>query len=292
MEYAAGIGADDAPAARRAKLEALLKRIGALSPERLAVVLELLRIDAGDAPAPQTARPGEGRARILKTLLDLAEAAAHGSPILIAEDIHWADPSTLEFLGLLVQTVRNLPALFIATRRPDGPDGWEDEPHVTVLRLDRLPPPELRRLVHNLAGPDRLPPGMVEQIVSRSDGVPLFAQELTRGILARDGGQNGAPTIPSTLTESLLARLDALDHGRETAQLAAVIGREFPLDLLVAISPENPDEARHTIRRLVEAGIFVKRHSTFGEAAGFNHARRIQVALRGSAVRHLHRPRE
>jgi tetratricopeptide (TPR) repeat protein len=113
---------------------------------------------------------------------------------------------------------------------------------------------------------------MVEQIVSRSDGVPLFAQELTRGILARDGGQNGAPTIPSTLTESLLARLDALDHGRETAQLAAVIGREFPLDLLVAISPENPDEARRTIRRLVEAGIFVKRHSTFGEAAGFNHA--------------------
>ena len=272
IEYAAGIGTEDVRAVRRAKLEALLNRTGALSAERIAVVLELLRIEGGDAPAPLTSRPGEARARILKTLLDLAEAAASRSVILIAEDIHWADPSTLEFLGLLVHTVRNLPALFIATTRPGGAAAWEDEPHVTVLRLDRLPPPELRRLVHNLTGPDRLSPRIVEQIVSRSDGVPLFAQELTRGILARDGGQNGTPTIPSSLTESLLARLDALDHGRETAQLAAVIGREFPLDLLIAISPENPNEVRSAIRRLVEAGIFVKRHSTFGEAASFHHA--------------------
>jgi class 3 adenylate cyclase/tetratricopeptide (TPR) repeat protein len=272
IEYAAGIGTEDSSAARRAKLETLLKRTGAASEERLAVVLELLRIDAGDAPPLPSLRPGEARARILKTLLDLAEAAVTRSPILITEDIHWADPSTQEFLGLLVHTVRNLPALFIATTRPGPANAWEDEPHVTVVRLDRLPPPELRRLVHNQAGPDRLSPNIVEQIVSRSDGVPLFAQELTRGILAREGRQNGGATIPSTLTESLLARVDGLDNGRETAQLAAVIGREFQLDLLVAISPENPDEARSAIRRLIETGIFVKRHSTFGEAASFHHA--------------------
>jgi class 3 adenylate cyclase/tetratricopeptide (TPR) repeat protein len=271
IEYAAGIGTEGNSAERRAKLERLLMKTGVLSAERLAVVLELLRIDADSAP-PQEVRPGEARARILKTLLDIAEAAIARSPILIAEDIHWADPSTREFLGQLVHMIRNLPGLLIATTRPSSANSWEDEPHVTVMRLDRLPPTELRRLIYGLAGADGLSPDIVEQITSRSDGVPLFAQELTRGILAKDHGRNGGLTIPSTLTESLLARLDGLNHGRETAQLAAVIGREFPVDLLVAISPEDPSAVRNAVRRLIEAGIFVRRHSTFGEAAGFHHS--------------------
>ncbi|HEX3523202.1 MAG TPA: adenylate/guanylate cyclase domain-containing protein [Stellaceae bacterium] len=272
LEFAAGIATEDSPAARRTKLEALLTRTGGASPERLAVVFDLLRIDAGDGPALSPLRPAEARARTLKTLLDLTEAATTRTSVIVAEDIHWADPSTIELLGLVVRMVRNLPALFIATARPGFANPWEDEPHVTVLRLDRLPPPELRRLVYNLAGADRLSPSIVEQIVSRSDGVPLFAQELARGILAKDRGQDGGLTIPSTLTESLVARLDGLDHGRETAQLAAVIGREFPIDLLVAISPGDPNAVRNAIRGLIEAGIFVKRHSTFGDAAGFYHA--------------------
>jgi hypothetical protein len=146
-----------------------------------------------------------------------------------------------------------------------------NQQHVTVLRLDRLAPAELRRLVLDLAKPEELQPDIVEQIVARSDGVALFAQELTRGILASGRQPGGALTIPSTLTESLLARLDGLDNGREIAQLASVIGREFPINLLVAISDENADAVRDGVRRLIEAGIFVRRHSSFGEAAAFHH---------------------
>jgi class 3 adenylate cyclase len=273
LEFAAGIATEDSPASRRAKLEALLTRAGAASPERLAVIFDLLRIDAGDAPTLQPLRPGEVRTRTLKTLLDLTEAAMTRTSVLVAEDIQWADPSTIEFLCMLVHTMRNMPALLIATTRPGFTSLWEDEPHVTVLRLDRLPPAELRRLVHTLAGSEGLPPEVVEQIVSRSDGVPIFAQELARATLASGRRRDGVLAVPSTLTESLVARLDGLEHGRETAQLAAVIGREFSLDLLIAISPEGSEAVRDGVRRLLEAGIFVKRHSSFGEAAGFYHMR-------------------
>jgi class 3 adenylate cyclase len=270
LEFAAGIATEDAAADRRDKLEALLKRGGLYSPERFAIVLDLLRVDAESATAQPAEAPADARGRRLRTLLELAETAMKRTSVLVAEDVHWADPSTVEFLDRLVGMMRHIPALLVVTARPEFAASWEDEPHVTTLRLDRLPPAELGRLVRAVAGPEELPPAVVEQIVARSDGVPLFAQELTRGILA-SGRSGGAMTIPSTLTESLLARLDGLDHGRETAQIAAVVGREFPIDLLIAVSPEEPEAVREAVARLLEAGIFVRRHSSFGAAAGFHH---------------------
>ena len=271
LEVAAGIAVEDAPLIRRNKLEELLKRNAIHSPERLAVVLDLLRVDAELAAAQPAAALVDPRARRLRTLLDLAEAAMLRTAVLVVEDVHWADPSTAEFLGMLVGLMPRIPALLVATTRPQFAAAWEDEPQVTVLRLDRLPTAEVRRLVHSIAGTEGLPATVVDRVVARSDGVPLFAQELTRGILASGRRQQGALTIPSTLTESLLARLDQLENGRETAQIAAVIGREFSIDLLLAVSPEEPPAVREAVRRLVEAGIFVRRHSAFGEAAGFNH---------------------
>jgi class 3 adenylate cyclase len=267
IEFAAGIAIEDSAIDRRDKLEALLKRNAIYSAERFAIALDLLRIDAEGMP---TAAPADVRAHRLKTLLELTEAAVRRTSVLVAEDVHWADPSTVEFLGHLVGLMRRIPGLLVATARPEFAAAWEDEPHVTVLRLDRLPPAELRRLVGMVAGTEELPADVIDQIVTRSDGVPLFAQELTRGILA-SGRRKGSLTIPSTLTESLLARLDGLENGRETAQIAAVIGREFLVDLLVAISPEEPQAVREAVARLRDAGIFVRRHSTFGEAAGFHH---------------------
>jgi class 3 adenylate cyclase len=267
LEYAAGIATGDSAIERRDKLEALLKHIGAYSPERLAIVLDLLRIDAAGAPATV----GNVRARILKALLEITEAALRQAPVLVVEDAQWADPSTVEYLGMIVDMVRNVPSLVVVTARPEFAAAWEDLPHVTILRLDRLPPAELRRLVLNLARNETISPDVIDQIVARSDGVPLFAQELTRGILASGRRQGGALAIPSTLTESLLARLDGLTHGRETAQLASVIGREFPIDLLTTVSADEADATREGVRRLLEAGIFVRRHSSFGEAAGFHH---------------------
>ncbi|MBV8193839.1 MAG: AAA family ATPase [Alphaproteobacteria bacterium] len=271
LEYAAGIGTEDAALERRDKLEALLKRIGGYSADRLAVVLDLLRVELEAAPASHAVKIGMTRARTMKALLEITEAALDAASVMVVEDLHWADPSTVELLDRVVAMVRNVSALVVATARPEFVATWEDQPHVTVLRLDRLPPAELRRLVLGLAKGDELPPFVVDQIVARSDGVPLFALELARGILASGHRQGGALAIPSSLTESLLARLDRLQHGRETAQLAAVIGREFPVALLMSISAEEAEATRAGVRRLLESGIFVRRHSSFGEAAGFSH---------------------
>ena len=271
LEYAAGIATADSSSQRRDKIEALVNRLGMLSDERLSVILDLLRIDPRQTPATEPARPERARSRILKSLLDLMEAALVRTQVLVVEDIQWADPSTVEFLGMVIDMVRNVAALVVITARPEFAARWEEQPHITVLRLDRLPPAELRRLVVALAGPDNLPAATIEQIVARSDGVPLFAQELTRGLLAGGGRQKGLLAIPSTLTDSLLARLDGLANGRETAQLAAVIGREFPVNLLMAISTDQSEATREGIRSLLEAGIFLRRHSSYGEAVGFHH---------------------
>jgi energy-coupling factor transporter ATP-binding protein EcfA2 len=271
LEFAASIATEDSATQRRDKIEALLKRLGVFSAERLSIVLDLLRIEAEPELAAQSPRPDRVRSRLLRTLLDLAEATLRQTRVLAVEDIQWADPSTVEFLGMVVDMVRTAPAFVVIASRPGFSAPWEDQPHVTVLRLDRLPPAELRRLVLSLAGPDGLPPETIDQIVARSDGVPLFAQELTRGLLAGGRDKQGPLAIPSTLTESLLARLDGLAHGRETAQLASVIGREFPVNLVLAISASQSDATREGVRRLLEAGIFVRRHSSYGETAGFHH---------------------
>jgi class 3 adenylate cyclase len=268
IEFTAGITPQDSAVDRSDKLEALLKLNGLFSAERFAIVLDLLRVSAEGGPPPAAA--ADARARRLKTVLELAEAAMRRTSLLVAEDVHWADPSTVEFLEQLVVMMRRVPALLVITARLEFAAAWEDEPHVTVLRLNRLPPAELRRLVGAIAGAGELAPEVIDQIVARSDGVPLFAQELTRGILA-SGRRKGSLTIPSTLTESLLARLDGLEHGRETAQIAAVIGREFLIDLLISISPEEPQAVRQAVAQLLDVGIFVRRHSSFGEAAGFHH---------------------
>lgn len=272
LEYVARIVSEDAPEARRRKVETFLNRNGILAPDRLAVLLDLLRIDAEAADAhAATAGVANARARTFKALLDVTDAAFARTPVMVIEDVHWADPATVEFLAMIVGVVRGLPAMLVVTARPAFAAAWTDAPHVTVLRLDRLPQPELRRLIEDLDGAEGLAPAVVDQIASRADGVPLFARELTRGLLASGRRPGGASAIPSTLTESLVARLDELRDGRRTAQIAAVIGREFPVALLAAVSPDGPEAAHEAVGRLLETGIFVRRHSSFGEAAGFSH---------------------
>jgi class 3 adenylate cyclase len=298
VEFAAGIRAEDSGPERFEKLERLLRTLSPVGPEQLAVLAEFLRIETS-ATVLIALRPREARARTVRTVLDLIEAMAARCPVLIVEDVHWADPSTSELLDQLVAEIRKLPILLVATTRPAGAAVWEGLPHVTHLRLDRLQPPELRRIVLSLAGPAGLPDRIVDGIVARSDGVPISAQELTRAVLASGAREEGrAPAVPSTLTESLLARLDSLDLSRETAQLASVIGREFPLELLIAVSPDPPEAVRATVRALIEAGLFVRRHSSFGESVGFYHMlvreaayqlllRRDRVALHGRVAEAL-----
>ncbi|HSE78851.1 MAG TPA: AAA family ATPase [Alphaproteobacteria bacterium] len=274
LAFAAGIAAADRPDDARNKLRALLSSWGLASPETAAIVAELLNIAAGPTELRRLG-PWEVRARTFKVLLDLVEAATRGNALLILEDVHWADPSTIELLSNLAPLLPNMRVMLVATTRPRERAQWISETEATIIDLRRFHRSEARRLVETIAGSARISQAIVETIVNRSDGVPIFIEELTRALLEAGGGSADGSieplVIPSTLTESLLARLDRLEHGREITQIAAVIGRSFPIDLLIAVADKRSEEVRAIIGQLMTARIFVREQSAHGEAIGFSH---------------------
>ena len=158
--------------------------------------------------------------------------------------------------GAAGEAIRGLPVLLVATMRPSEMPQWAEQSGASIMHLVRLQPDEIRRLVNTIAAEHKMPTSLVDAIVMRSDGIPIFAEELAHSLQAMGDASPGtadATAIPVTLNEILLARLDLLEHGRETAQLAAAIGRDIPLDLLIAVSPFGEAATRASIERLVEA---------------------------------------
>jgi hypothetical protein len=275
LDYMTGVEAPDADVRQLDKLDALLGRLGQSTPERLALIAELLRRESSDRKLLLRLAPTEIRARTIEALLDIVEAISRESPVMVIEDVHWADPSTNEWLERLAGLIRGLPVLLVATMRPEQIPQWAEQSGASILPLTRLQPDEIRRLVNTIAAEHKMTTSVVDAIVARSDGVPIFAEELARSLQAMEDASPGtadATAIPVTLNEILLSRLDLLEHGRETAQLAAAIGRDIPLDLLIAVSPLGEATTRASIERLVGSGIFVTRHSSFGDAVDFRHA--------------------
>jgi len=275
LDHQTGVDAADADVSQLDKLNALLRRLGHATPERLALIAELLRRESSDRRLLLRLAPTEIRSRTIEALLDIVKAISGESPVIVIEDVHWADPSTNEWLERLARLVRELPVLLVATMRPAEMPQWAAQSGASILQLARLQPDEVKRLVNTLAAEHRMPTSVVDAIVARSDGIPIFAEELTRGLQAMEDAAPGtadANAIPVSLNEILLARLDLLEHGRETAQLAAAIGRDIPLDLLMAVSPFGEAATRASIERLVQSGIFVKLHGGFGDAVDFRHA--------------------
>ncbi len=275
LAYATDVAAPEATVGQFERLDALLQRIGQASPERVALIAELLRHENSDRTPLQNLSPAERRSRTVDALLDIVEAISREIPVIVIEDVHWMDPSTSELMNRLARLVRELPVLLVATMRPGETPRWAGEPDTHLLHLDRLQHYEIRRLVNAIASDRKMPPGILDAIVARADGIPIFAEELARGYQAIENVAPGSAdpnAIPATLNETLLARLDLLEYGRETAQFAAAIGRDVPLELLIAVSPFGDAEMRASIDRLIGTGIFVKRHSTFGEAIEFRHS--------------------
>jgi class 3 adenylate cyclase/ABC-type cobalamin/Fe3+-siderophores transport system ATPase subunit len=274
LDYMTGVEAPDADVRQLDKLDTLLRGLGQATPERLALIAELLRRESSDRRLLLRLAPTEIRARTIAALLDIVEAISRESPIIVIEDVHWADPSTNEWLEQLAGMIGSLPVLLVATMRPEQTPQWAERSGASILRLARLQPDEIRRLVNTIATEHKMPNSVVDAIVARSDGIPIFAEDLARLQAMEDAsaGATDATAIPVTLNEILLARLDLLENGRETAQLAAAIGRDIPLDLLIAVSPFGEAATRASIERLVGSGIFVTRHSGFGDAVDFRHA--------------------
>ncbi len=275
VERQAGIVAGEAPQLALGKLASLLALAGSHSAHSLALMADMLGIKmAADSPL-QGLGSHELRAMTFAALIDMFTVLAKQALVIVIEDLHWIDASTSELFGNLTAKLSGLPILLIATTRAGPLPEWAQAAQVRMMQLERLDRQQARSLVQTLAHPVVLPDAVQDAIVARSDGVPIFAEELTRGYLQTAARSTDAHSllsiIPSTLTESLLARMDSFEYGREIAPVAAVIGREFPVELLIAVSPLDEHKTRHGIAELMQAGVFVAGHSRYGAAVAFRH---------------------
>ena len=284
LERAAGFKADDPPEQRLDKLEAVLamgaSRIEAVAP----LFAALLSIPFGERYPSLALSPTQQRRRTLSALLDQFEGLARRQPILLSfEDAQWADATSLELLDLTVERVRQLPVLALFTFRPEFEPPWVGLPNVGTLTLGRLDRSDVESMVARVIRGRVLPVEVMKQIVTKTDGNPLFVEELTKtvleaGILVEDakGYRLDGPlpplAIPETLQDSLMARLDRLAPVREIAQIGAAIGREFSYLLVRALVGRDETALKHGLAQLEQAGLLFRRGVTPDAAYSFKHA--------------------
>jgi len=289
IERAAGVTHDDPAAIRLAKLRALL---GAQTKaEDVARIAELLGLPA-DAPLGASAlTPQRKREETLAALLRQVEAAAEKRPLLmLVEDAHWSDPTSRELLDLLMRRIEHWPVLLLITFRAEFIPPWTGQAHATMLTLGRLDRREGAALVNQLAG-SALSRDLVDEIIDRTDGVPLFLEELTKSI-AEGGAPRGSTSaarpvaaVPATLHASLMARLDRIGPAaKEVAQIGAAIGREFSYELLAAVADRPGAVLDGALNRLVEAGLIFRRGGPPDARFLFKHAL-VQDAAYGTLLR-------
>src|SRR5262249_28259960 len=246
-----------------AKLETGLRPSGLPLVEVVPLVAGLLSIPLpAERYAPLTLTPQQQKQQTLDALVAWLEAEAERQPVLVAwEDLHWADPTTLEYLGLLVEQAPTVPMLHVLTYRPEFSPPWAPRAHITPLTLNRLERPQVEALITQRAGGKPLPAEVVQYIVDKTDGVPLYVEELTKMLLASPllreepdqyvlTGPLHTVAIPDTLQDALMARLDQLNMAKEVAQLGAVLGREFPYELLQAIAPQDEETLQAGLAQL------------------------------------------
>jgi predicted ATPase len=281
LERTCGFASDVPPAARLEKLEALLAH-AAPPDEDVAFIADLLSLPASDRwPLPNLS-PQRKKERTLEALIRHLERLTREQPaLMVFEDAHWIDPTSHELLDLAIERFRNLPVLLIITFRPEFQPPWTGQPQVTTLALNRLDRRDRSALVAQIAAGEALPDEIVDQIVERTDGVPLFIEELTKSVL-----ESGVPLvgIPTTLHDSLMARLDRLASVRLVAQIGAAIGRQFSYVLLCAVSGLPEDELRASLARLVASELVFQRGTPPDAVYTFKHAL-VQDAAHGSLLR-------
>jgi predicted ATPase len=275
-------------AERLKRFEEGLADLELAEPETIVLLASLLSIPLGDRYAPLSLSPARRRTRTMQVLVKFISAIARAGPaVLLVEDLHWTDTSTLEFLELLVTTAADVPLLGIFTARCESELSWDAAPALRTIELPRFQRAEVEAMVRNVAFGKALPSEVLRQIVVRSDGVPLFVEELTRSILGSGALSEKAVSwetvspvtvgIPATIDASLTSRIDRLGASKATAQLAATIGRQFSLALLREISERDEATLRQDLEQLLQAGLawsaddeadtFVFKHALMRDAA-------------------------
>jgi class 3 adenylate cyclase len=264
LERAAGFTYEDSVQAKLDKLDALLAR--SFTPRQdAALIAELLSLpNDGRYPVVELL-PQQRRQRTLEVLMTQIMSLSEQSPVLmIFEDAHWIDPTSLEALGRGIDRIKSYGVLLIITHRPEFEPPWIGRPYVTTLNLNRLGEREIGAMIDGVSGNEPLPESIRRDIVERTDGIPLFVEEMTKAVLEaqnEDEAEQTAAAIPSSalavpasLHASLMARLDRLGSAKEVAQLGAVIGREFSHALLAAVV-RKPEALQSAIDRLIAAGL-------------------------------------
>jgi class 3 adenylate cyclase/predicted ATPase len=282
---------DEPPAARYRAIERALAAAQIDTPDAPRLVASLL----GVAPPDDAQRAGgsaeQQRRVLLATLVTWTLRAAQAQPmVIVTEDLHWVDPSTLELHGLLVQQGATVPLMLVYTTRPEFEVPWPQRPHHTHLSLNRLGRREVQDMVEGVAGRMVLAPEILRTVVTRTDGVPLFVEELTKAVV--EAGGVAVQEIPATLQESLLARLDRLGGAKDVAQVAAVLGREFSYSVLLEVSPFRDAELQESLQRLTDADLVYARGLPPQASYQFKHALVQETAyssLLKSRRRELHR---
>jgi TOMM system kinase/cyclase fusion protein len=282
LERALGLDQESGTDARAARLERELAGEGAAPATTMPLFLPLFSLPIAAPYAPLQVSPQRHKALTLQAIASLLFAMADRRPVLLlAEDLHWADPTTMELLSQLVRDVPGVAMCLVMTARPEfsPPFSTAGVQRVPLGRLDR---PDIAEMVSHLVGHRPLPPAVIDDVADRADGVPLYVEELVRmmldaGLLVeRDEGYElaGSPgaAIPGTLRALLTARLDRLSRAKETARFAAALGREFSLEVLATASPLGPAVVAEDLEQLMRAGIVLRKRRGKDAVGVFKHA--------------------
>jgi class 3 adenylate cyclase/predicted ATPase len=294
MERAAGLAYDDKPQAKLDKLDALLAQTST-SPEDAALFAEMLSLPNDERYPALALTPQQRRQRTLEALTSqLAGLARHQPVLMILEDAHWVDPTSLEVFDRVVDRIKTLPVLLVVTFRPEFNAPWVGQSHVMSLTLNRLGEREAAAIIARLVGNKTLPADVMAEIVERTDGIPLFVEEMTKAVLEAEtegaarrtvaAVPSPALAVPASLHASLMARLDRLGPAKEVAQIGAGIGREFSHALLASVARKPEAELESALDRLVQAGLLFRQGVAPEASYLFKHAL-VQDAAYGTLLR-------
>ena len=294
LERALNFEREEDAESKLAKLEVLLVELYRRPREDVQFIAAMLSIDAEHRYGAARMTPQRFKDETLRALVDLIEAAARKQPcLLLYEDAHWADPTSLEVLDSLIDRARTIPLLLVLTHRPEFQKSWANYDHVSALNLSRLTRSQSATMVSRIAEGKLLPENLLEHILRKTDGIPLFVEELTTAILESkqieekhgryeytDAGRS--VTIPVTLRDSLMARLDRSHSAKEIAKIGAAIGREFSYELIAAVAPQGEADLDSALHQLVESGLVFQRGTPPAAKYIFKHALVQDVAYDSS----------
>ena len=297
FERAAGFARDDAPESRLDKLEAMLARGTEHVAEAAPLFAALLSLPVERYP-PLNLNPQRQKERTFEVLAEQVVGLARHNPVLmIVEDVHWVDPTTMDVIGTIVDRLQDAAVLLVVTYRPEFEPPWGGYSHVTSHSLNRLSRRQGAQMVSKVTGSKALPDEVRDQIIAKTDGVPLFVEELTKTVLEAslaEGRKNRSVSdstvvIPATLQDSLMARLDRLESGKEIAQLGACIGREFSYRLIAAVAPGDHAGLDDALAQLTDAELLYRHGHPPDATYSFKHAL-VQDTAYQSLLKRRRRP--